>query len=516
MTNFEKEIADDLHKLIAIMPPHLSKVINELENRSDLIEIVLDLGREPEVRFSNKIQYLDLPIVTMDDINYVVSRVGDFGKDSRAGIERTLHRISGIRNRKGTVIGLTCRVGRAIQGTVDVIRDLVESGRSILMMGIPGIGKTTKLREIARIISSEMGKRVIIIDTSNEIAGDGDIPHPAIGRARRMQVDVPENQHSVMIEAVENHMPEVIIIDEIGTEAEALAARTIAERGVQLIGTAHGSSIENIIMNPTLNDLVGGIQSVTLGDEEARRRGTQKTVLERKAPPTFDLVVEIQDRYRLAVHIDVAEVVDQYLRGSLPTFEIRTVDENGVIKSFNQTAKKVEKDNDMNRLTGDHDSKDIKIYPYAVSRSQLERIIKGLRLQARVTKTLEDADMIFVLKSYLKSNGKVIKWADAKQIPVHVVKTNNMYQIQKTLRTALQIDEEDGVFEKFDEELEESLQEVNEAIDTLVHMSVPIELLPRELDVVKMQQNISGQNGYHSEIVGAEGEKRLRMYPKER
>ncbi|RYX99181.1 AAA family ATPase, partial [bacterium] len=489
MTNFEKEIADDLDKLIAIMPPNVADILNKIENRGDLLEIVLDLGREPEIRFTQKIEYLDLPMVTIDDINYVVSRVGDFGKDSRAGIERTLHRISGIRNRKGIVIGLTCRVGRAIQGTVDVIRDLVESGRSILMMGIPGIGKTTKLREIARIISSEMGKRVIIIDTSNEIAGDGDIPHPAIGRARRMQVDVPENQHAVMIEAVENHMPEVIIIDEIGTEAEALAARTIAERGVQLIGTAHGSSIENIIMNPTLNDLVGGIQSVTLGDEEARRRGSQKTVLERKAPPTFDIVVEIQDRYRLAIHTDVAEVVDQYLRGTLPNFEIRSVDENGVVKSYNQTTKKV--DRQINSLTGENDSKEIRIYPYAVSRSQLERIIKGLRLPARVTKSLDDADMIFVLKSYIKSNGKVLKWAESKQLPVHIVKTNNMYQIQKTLREALQIDVEDGVFEKFDEELEEAIQEVNEAMETLVHMSIPIELLPRELDVVKMQQKIS-------------------------
>lgn len=516
MTEFEKEIADDLDKLIAIMPPTLSKILKDLENKGDLLEIVLDLGRQPEVRFTQNIQYLDLPMVTMEDINYVVTRVGDFGKDSRAGIERTLHRISGIRNRKGTVIGLTCRVGRAIQGTVDIIRDLVESGRSILMMGIPGIGKTTKLREIARIISSEMGKRVIVIDTSNEIAGDGDIPHPAIGRARRMQVDAPENQHSVMIEAVENHMPEVIIIDEIGTEAEAVAARTIAERGVQLIGTAHGSSIENIIMNPTLNDLVGGIQSVTLGDEEARRRGTQKTVLERKAPPTFDIVVELQDRYRLAVHTDVAEVVDQYLRGSLPNFEIRTVDEKGVVKSYNQTAKKIDRTHSYDPLTGDHDNKEIRIYPYAVSRSQLERIIKGLRLPARVTKSLEDADMLFVLKSYMKSNGKVLKWAEAKQIPVHIVKTNNMYQIQKTLRTALQIDEQDGVFEKFDEELEEAMQEVNEAVDSLVHMSVPIELLPREEDVIKMQQKIAHQNGYFTETVGAEGERRLRMYPKER
>ncbi len=513
MTNFEKEMSEELEKLISIMPVNVAGLVRKMDNHYELIEIVLDLGREPEVRFINQIQYLDLPLVTMEDINYVVTRVGDFGKDSRAGIERTLHRISGIRNRKGVVIGLTCRVGRAIQGTVDIIRDLVESGRSILMMGIPGIGKTTKLREIARIISSEMGKRVIVIDTSNEIAGDGDIPHPAIGRARRMQVDLPENQHSVMIEAVENHMPEVIIIDEISTEAESLAARTIAERGVQLIGTAHGSSIENIIMNPTLNDLVGGIQSVTLGDEEARRRGAQKTVLERKAPPTFDIVIEIQDRNRLAIHTDVAEVVDQYLRGSLPKFEIRTLDEDGNIKSYDQASQKIDKT--VNN-TSDENSKDIKIYPYAVSRSQLERIIKGLRLKARVTKTFDEADMLFVLKSYAKSNGKVLKWAESKDIPVFIVKTNNMYQIQKTLREALQIDESDGVFEKYDEELEEALQEANEAVESLVHLTIPIELLPRELDVVKMQQKIASQNNFISEVVGLDTEKRLRIYPKGR
>lgn len=512
MTKLENDANEELAKLISIMPVKVAEKINQLDNHKDLLEIVLDLGREPEVRFTNSIQYLDLPLVTMEDINYVVSRVGDFGKDRRAGIERTLHRISGIQNRKGVVIGLTCRVGRAIQGTVDIIKDLVESGRSILMMGIPGIGKTTKLREIARIISSEMGKRVIVIDTSNEIAGDGDIPHPAIGRARRMQVDLPENQHSVMIEAVENHMPEVIIIDEISTEAEALAARTIAERGVQLIGTAHGSSIENIIMNPTLNDLVGGIQSVTLGDEEARRRGTQKTVLERKSPPTFDIVIELQDRYRLAVHTDVAEVVDQYLRGTLPNFEIRTVDENGTVKTYNQVSQKVSKNSD--NIPGESSNREVRIYPYAVSRSQLERIIKGLRLHAKVTKSLDDADMLFVLKSYAKSNGKVLRWAEDKQIPVYIVKTNNMYQIQKTLREALQIDEADGVFEKIDEEIDEAMQEVNEAMETIIHLSQPIELLPRELDIVKMQQKITSQNTFSSEIVGIEGEKRLRIYPK--
>lgn len=515
MNKFEKEITDELNQLLDIIPKHIVEEINKLAKNQELLEIVLDLGREPELRFTKGFKYLEeLPHVTMEDINYVVERVGDFGKDSRAGIERTLHRISAIRNRRGIIIGLTCRVGRAIQGTVDIIKDLVESGRSILMMGIPGIGKTTKLREIARILSSEMGKRVIVIDTSNEIAGDGDIPHNAIGRARRMQVDEPKNQHNVMIEAVENHMPEVIIIDEISTEAEAMAARTIAERGVQLIGTAHGGSIENLIMNPTLNDLVGGIQSVTLGDEEARRRGSQKTVQERKSPPTFDIVIEIQDRYRLAVHIDVAEVVDQYLRGATSNFEIRTIDDNGNIKTYNQTIQKTQ-DKHTDTLTGDPTGKEVRIYPYAVSRSQLERIIKGLRIDARVTKSLEDADMIFVLKSYTKSNTKVLKWAETKQIPVHIVKNNNVYQIQKTLREALQLDEgEEETFNAINDEIEEAMQEVSEAIDTITHMSIPIELLPREEEIVKMQQKVINQNNLVSEIVGLTGERRLRVYPR--
>ncbi|MFN4150825.1 MAG: single-stranded DNA-binding protein, partial [Candidatus Sericytochromatia bacterium] len=331
---------------------------------------------------------------------------------------------------------------------------------------------------------------------------------------RRMQVDEPKNQHNVMIEAVENHMPEVIIIDEISTEAEAMAARTIAERGVQLIGTAHGGSIENLIMNPTLNDLVGGIQSVTLGDEEARRRGTQKTVQERKSPPTFDIVIEIQDRYRLAVHADVSEVVDQYLRGATSNFEIRTIDDNGTIKSYNQTLQK-DHDKHTDPLTGDNNSNEIRIYPYAVSRSQLERIIKGLRISAKVTKSLEDADMIFVLKSYTKSNSKVLKWAETKQIPIHIVKNNNVYQIQKTLREALQLDEnEEESFNAINDEIEEAMQEVSEAIDTITHMSVPIELLPREEEIVKMQQKVIHQNNLFSEIVGLEGERRLRVYPR--
>ncbi|MEK7433267.1 MAG: AAA family ATPase [Cyanobacteriota bacterium] len=512
MAQFEKEITDDLEKLLYILPPKIKEQIEKKIKGKELIEIILDLGREPEIRFVKDFEYLDLPAVTLEDIEFVVNRTGGFGKDSRAGIERTLHRISGIKNRKGNIIGLTCRVGRAIQGTVDIIRDLVEAQKSILMLGIPGIGKTTKLREIARILSSELGKRVIVIDTSNEIAGDGDIPHPGIGRARRMQVDLPENQHAVMIEAVENHMPEVIIIDEISTEEEAMAARTIAERGVQLIGTAHGGSIENLIMNPSLNDLIGGVQSVTLGDEEARKRGTQKTIQERKSPPTFDVVIEIQDRYRLAIHSDVSDVVDQYLRGSVSSFEIRSIDEKGNITKTKESVKKPKKTLE-NTLNNESNIDEIKIYPYAVSRTQIEKLIKNLRVSASVTKNLDEADMIFVLKSYIKANGKVLKWAEAKNIPIHIVKTNNVYQIQKTLKEALQIDSTDELFRDASDEFEEAMQELDEAFDTIVHLSIPIELLPRDEDIVKMQQKKSQKNNFVAEIVGLENEKRIRLYP---
>ena len=276
LTALQQRVTDNLSQLLEALPPAIRAYFDKETRTDDLLEIVLDLGRLPEARYQDRAVELSEFPITNEDIEYVVGRVGSFGKDNRAGIERTLHRISAIRNRQGKVIGLTCRIGRAVYGTIDIIQDVVESGKSILMLGRPGRGKTTKLREVARILSDELRKRVVIVDTSNEIAGDGDIPHPAIGRARRMQVEVPEAQHHVMIEAVENHMPEVIVIDEIGTEQEAFAARTIAERGVQLVGTAHGNSLENLIMNPTLSDLVGGIQAVTLSDDEAKRRGTQK------------------------------------------------------------------------------------------------------------------------------------------------------------------------------------------------------------------------------------------------
>jgi len=329
-----RETTDDLDALMEALPPEICDRLRGLANRTDLLEVVMDLGRRPQARFTTGEEDLLDREITDADIAHVIDHIGVFGDDNRAGIERTLHRISAIRNRSGKVVGLTCRIGRAVFGTIDIIRDITESGHSILILGRPGVGKTTMLREVARVLADDLGKRVVVVDTSNEIAGDGDIPHPGIGDARRMQVRTPTEQHAVMIEAVENHMPEVIVIDEIGTELEAGAARTIAERGVQLVGTAHGNTLDNLMLNPTLSDLVGGIQPVTLGDEEARRRGTQKTVLERKAPPTFDVLVEIVERDNVIVHRNVAETVDAILRGHMVPPEARYRDAAGELKAM--------------------------------------------------------------------------------------------------------------------------------------------------------------------------------------
>ncbi|MBM4420162.1 MAG: AAA family ATPase, partial [Chloroflexi bacterium] len=322
----------DLDPLLRAVPPDLQQRIRGLEDLDSLLEIVMDLGRPAEARFAGREELLTPREVTADDLAYVIGRIGQFGGDNRAGIERTLHRISALRNRSNGVVGLTLRVGRAVYGTMEIIRDVVESGRSILLLGRPGVGKTTLLREVARVLADDLRKRVVIVDTSNEIAGDGDIPHPGIGRARRMQVASPALQHAVMIEAVENHMPEVVVIDEIGTEQEAHAARTIAERGVQLVATAHGNTLENLMLNPTLSDLVGGIQTVTLSDEEARRRGTQKSVLERKAPPTFQVLVEIQAYQKVALYLDVAQTVDAILLGQPIAPELRERGEDGEVR----------------------------------------------------------------------------------------------------------------------------------------------------------------------------------------
>jgi stage III sporulation protein SpoIIIAA len=425
-----REITDDLDALLGVLPLHIQEPIYKQPDCSELIEVVLDLGRTPEARFPHRDLVINSKEVSHNDIDYVVSRVGEFTGDNRAGIERTLHRISAIRNRNGYIIGLTCRVGRAVFGTAKLIQDLVESGKSVLLLGKPGIGKTTMLREVARVLADDLKKRVIVIDTSNEIAGDGDIPHPAIGHARRMQVATPNKQHAVMIEAVENHMPEVIIIDEIGTELEAQAARTIAERGVQLIGTAHGNTLENLIMNPTLSDLVGGIQTVTLGDEEARRRRTQKSILERKAPPTFDVVVEIVDYYKVAVHPSVTESVDAVLHQQPTQTELRWLDKNGTLHEQETVAPTSPKN--IQKKYGEHS---LRFYLFGANRSRLEKAAEEKQRKLKIVNDLKQADLFLTTKSYYTRKPQKIRDAETLNIPIYVLKSNNTNQMRQCLDT---------------------------------------------------------------------------------
>lgn len=505
-------VTDDLSEILGVLPPAVKKRIDEQENADDLIEIVMDLGREPEIRFPEEtVRFSDMT-VTADDIDYTVERIGSFGKDNRAGIERTLHRISGIRNRQGRLIGLTCRIGRAVYGTIDMIRDVVESGVSILMLGRPGIGKTTKLREVARILADELQKRVVVVDTSNEIAGDGDIPHPAIGHARRMQVVSPELQHSVMIEAVENHMPQAIIIDEIGTEQEALAARSIAERGVQLVATAHGNSLENLMMNPTLSDLVGGIQTVTLSDEEAKRRGTLKSVLERKAPPTFDVLIEITDIDKLAIHMDVAGTVDKILRGEAPRPEIRVRNLEGEINVVQpgDIAERPALQRTPIFEQQQHSEKKpqrpqiVKILPYGVSRNRLEKAIRELRVPAYISKDISDSDYVVTLKTHERKNLPMLNEAHSRNLPVYSIKSNTYAQIASVMREIF------NMGPASDEE--EALREVDEAIQSVLETGEAQELQPQSSFIRRLQHQMSERYDLKSESVGTEPYRRVRVF----
>lgn len=505
---------DNLDLLLAVLPIPVREALDRAGHVETLVEVVLDLGRQPEARYPGHAIYLDDSAVTHDDLQYVASRVGQFTRDNRAGIERTLHRISAMRNRLGQIVGLTCRVGRAIYGTVDIIRDFVESGKSILLMGKPGVGKTTLLREAARVLADDLEKRVIVVDTSNEIAGDGDVPHPGIGRARRMQVPEPEHQHGVMIEAVENHMPEVIVIDEIGTAQEALAARTIAERGVQLIATVHGNTLENLMINPTLSDLVGGIQPVTLSDEEARRRGTQKTVLERKAPPTFDVLIEIQDKDRLAIHRDVAEAVDLMLRGLQPGTEIRErgaggevaitqpLNAEGASASFGRDGAMSKRDPDTRARKG----KVLRIYPYAISRERLERAIADLGVSATVTTDIAEADVLLTLKSHAKRQSQKLREARGHNVEVHTLRSNTLTQMENFLREAL------GVLARGGNE-DTAMQEVEDAVIEVVERRRPVELSPQPRHIRRMQHIYIERSGLQSESKGQDPMRRIVIYP---
>jgi len=495
-------------QLLDIFPLPIRQSLVRLPNSEEIIEVVLDLGRAPEARFENDFVYLAEAAVTNEDIAHVSSRLSPFGADNRAGIEQTLHRISAIRNRAGRIIGLTCRVGRAVFGTIDIILDVIRSGKSICLLGRPGVGKTTMLRECARVLSEDR-KRVVIVDTSNEIAGDGDVPHPGIGPARRMQVADPALQHAVMIEAVENHMPQVIVIDEIGTEAEALAARTIAERGVALIGTAHGQTLENLLMNPTLSDLVGGISAVTLSDEEARRRGTRKTVLERKAPPTFDVLIEIVDRDRLALHQNVADVVDALLRGYSPQPEVRqrmpggsvTVVQEANPESMPHVMQPFAIDD--TRETEDRDAA-MSIFPYGVSRNKIERAIHNLRVNASIARNWDEADVVLTLKTLERKESAKLKQIAAENVPIYSIKTNTTTQIQTCLKDVFNLPSVDN------EEI--ALREAEEAIYQVLLDSKAIELSPQTSYVRRMQHQLAEKYRLQSRSTGLEPNRRVRIF----
>jgi stage III sporulation protein SpoIIIAA len=526
-----KRITDNLDALLDVLPHNITRKINDISRADDLLEVILDIGRIPTARYTDdEVTLCDIE-VNNDDIDYVVSRVGEFDADNRGGIERTLHRISAIRNRHGRIVGLTCRVGRAVFGTIDIIQDLITNGKSILLLGRPGVGKTTMLREAARILAEQ--KRVVIVDTSNEIAGDGDVPHPAIGKARRMQVREPVLQHEVMIEAVENHNPEVIVIDEIGRELEAAAARTIAERGVQLIGTAHGNTLENLLLNPTLSDLIGGIESVTLSDEEARRRGTQKTVLERRAAPTFDVLIEIQDREQLAVHNDVSASVDAMLRGRPLPPELRYRDEKGEIKvdspppipslphrggagyrrqSALPSASKTNETELPFAPTPPHmpgtPLNTIRVFPYGVARNRLRQAAKRLRVPALLVDNLGDADVLVTLRSYYRKRQKLISDAENRRMPTYVLRANTVSQMESFLSDLFNLE----ATTMDDPNLSEAMDETRRSIQVVLNGARSIDLAPASAYIRRLQHQMARQANLVSHSYGKEPQRRVRIF----
>jgi len=544
----EQQTKEDLQLLLAILPATIREPIEDNGREADLLEVVMDLGRQPTARYVDCEVILRQSEVTTAEIAQVVNGIGTFDDDNRAGITRTLHRISGIRNRRGDVVGLTCRVGRAVYGTIDIITDIIEEGHSVLLLGRPGVGKTTMLREMARVLAEK--RRVVIVDTSNEIGGDGDIPHPAVGRARRMQVARPSRQHETMIEAVENHNPEVIIIDEIGREQEAAAARTINERGVQLIGTAHGKTLENLLLNPTLSDLVGGIESVTLSDEEARRRGTQKTVLERRAPPTFDVLVEIQDREQLLVHPDVTTSVDAMLRGEPLHVQfryrddhqgIRVEDKNMVVSSTAVTGRREVRDsrdarsrrdsNGQSRIFSDDKqafkpitvhadfSEDLEpgdsssepgvlnVFAYGVARNRLLQAARRLRARINLVNTLPDADVLVTLKSYYRKRSQLIRDAERRRTPVYVLRANTVTQMESFLVQALKIDDHNG-----EDPFETGIADVERGIQMIQAGQQSVDLRPVSRAIRAYQHQLVRQANLVSHSYGREPNRYVRIF----
>lgn len=539
----QTQLHEDLAAMLAILPPTIRQQLDSVGRPDELLEVVLDLGRRPAARYLDGEIILRDGEVTQQEIDLAVSRIGEFDDDNRAGMARTLHRISAIRNRRGHIVGLTCRVGRAVYGTLDIIADLVEEGKSMLLLGRPGVGKTTMLREMARVLSDQ--KRVIIVDTSNEIGGDGDIPHPAVGRARRMQVPKPSHQHEIMIEAVENHNPEVIIIDEIGREREAEAARTINERGVQLIGTAHGNTLENLLLNPILADLVGGIESVTLSDEEARRRGTQKTVLERRAPPTFDILIEIQERQRLAIHRDVAAAVDSMLRGRPMGVELRYRDEAGKIQLereesvttspslTNRRGQRLETRPDtrpeprsrpeqsnggpLNHLaeaaiviSSGRNLPRRKAFAYGVSRNRLLEAAHILSVELEMVEEVSEADFLITLKSYYRRRRRIISDAEQKQIPIYVLRANTTHQMQEALGEVFDLEVKPA------DPFEATIAEAERAIQRIYAGEDSVDLSPAGANLRRYQHQMARQANLVSHSYGREPNRHVRIFNSKR
>ena len=543
----QRRITDDLQALMDVLPRPIAHALKQADNSDNLIEIVLDLGRLPMALFVDGEVCLSQDEVNRTDIDAVVSKIGEFDADNRAGMERTLHRISAIRNRRGHIVGLTCRVGRAVYGTIDIIRDLVESDKSILILGRPGIGKTTMLREAARILAEN--KRVVIVDTSNEIGGDGDVPHPAVGRARRMQVAKPSLQHEVMIEAVENHNPEVIVIDEIGRELEAAAARTIAERGVQLIGTAHGKTLENLMMNPTLSDLVGGIESVTLSDEEARRRGTQKTVLERRAPPTFDVLIEIVERDRLMIHPDVSNAVDTAVRGMPVQAELRYQDDNDEIhiekptplplasfvpqgmrrsgfstpigpetvpmRSGRRPSHSPIPTQPVNLATPSPsvevdpaaNGRSIRIFPYGVARNRLSQAAKRLNVPIVVAKDLSEAEVLITLRAYYRNRQQIIQDAEQHGMPIYVLRANTINQMENSLAEMFNIS-----LDLLKNNNDIFTGQAQAAIEAVLNGQRYVDLPPAPASMRRVQHEMARQSNLISTSFGKDPNRRVRIH----
>ncbi len=513
--------AEDMELFLQSFPLNLREAIQEAGDLNDLIEVILDVGRFPEARFYHSSRYLSDHILEKTDLNTILDQFDHFDPDNRAGIDRTLHRISAIRNRHGEVVGLTCRVGRAIFGTVDIVKDMVESGKNILLLGKPGIGKTTLLREAARVLSKDLGKRVIIVDTSNEIAGDGDTPHPAVGPSRRMQVPSNREQYRVMIEAVENHTPEVIIIDEISTSEETSACRTIAERGVQLIATAHGNTLENVLFNPTISDLVGGITSVILSDEEAARRGTQKTVLERTSQPTFDVLVEIHGREEFAIYKDVQGTVDRYLRGFPVAPEIRKRQSDGSpyivdspskerhelnMENNNHDQKWIRrKDSSVNDdpLLGLHQRKQIRVFPFGISVNYLNRALKSAHFDGIIVKRLQDATLILTTESFRKKNSNALRMGEQMNIPIYSIYSNTLGEVKKFV----------SQYRSYEKQPIFSLEHIEQLIEQVFTTGSPVSLPAADSKIRKMEHQLASRFGLNSESFGEEPSRFVVVYP---